>query len=140
MKLKRSAAAVICIAALIIAPGAAYFLHANRTDEFTGKNVKTPDAYELDIECMNGRDEHALQLRASDALRVHFEVISGSLRMEIAAPDGSILYSGNGTAETDFTVNVPLDGEYGICVTGRRAQGTIRVQAESKKEEHIRWT
>ena len=138
MKLKRSAAAVICIAALIIALGAAYFLHANRTNEFTGKNVKNPDAYELDIEYMNGRDEHALQLRASDALRVHFEVISGSLRMEIAAPDGSILYSGNGTAETDFAVNVPLDGEYGICVTGRRAQGTIRVQAESKKEEHIR--
>lgn len=138
MKLKRSAAAVICIAALIIALGAAYFLHANRTNEFTGKNVKNPDAYELDIECMNGRDEHALQLRASDALRVHFEVISGSLRMEITAPDGSILYSGNGTAETDFTVNIPADGEYGIRVTGRRAQGTIRVQAESKKEEHIR--
>ena len=138
MKLKRSAAAVICIAALIIALGAAYFLHANRTNEFTGKNVKNPDAYELDIEYMNGRDEHALQLRASDALRVHFEVISGSLRMEITAPDGSILYSGNGTAETDFAVNIPADGEYGICVTGRRAQGTIRVQAESKKEEHIR--
>ena len=138
MKLKRSAAAVICIAALVIALGAAYFLHANRTNEFTGKNVKTPDAYELDIEYMNGRDAHALSLRENDVLRVHFEVISGSLRMEIAAPDGSILYSGNGTAETDFTVNVPLDGEYGICVTGRRAQGTIRVQAESKKEEHIR--
>lgn len=138
MKLKRSAAAVICIAALIIALGAAYFLHANRTNEFTGKNVKNPDAYELDIEYMNGRDEHALSLRENDALRVHFEVISGSLRMEIAAPDGSILYSGNGTAETDFTVNIPADGEYGICVTGRRAQGTIRVQAESKKEEHIR--
>ena len=138
MKLKRSAAAVICIAALIIALGAAYFLHANRTNEFTGKNVKNPDAYELDIEYMNGRDEHALSLRENDALRVHFEVISGSLRMEIAAPDGSILYSGNGTAETDFTVNIPADGEYGICVTGRRAQGTIRVQPESKKEEHIR--
>lgn len=138
MKLKRSAAAVICIAALIIALGAAYFLHANRTNEFTGKNVKNPDAYELDIEYMNGRDEHALSLRENDALRVHFEVISGSLRMEIAAPDGSILYSGNGTAETDFAVNIPADGEYGICVTGRRAQGTIRVQAESKKEEHIR--
>ena len=138
MKLKRSAAAVICIAALIIALGAAYFLHANRTNEFTGKNVKNPDAYELDIEYMNGRDEHALSLHENDALRVHFEVISGSLRMEIAAPDGSILYSGNGTAETDFTVNIPADGEYGIRVTGRRAQGTIRVQAESKKEEHIR--
>ena len=138
MKLKRSAAAVICIAALIIALGAAYFLHANRTNEFTGKNVKNPDAYELDIEYMNGRDEHALSLRENDALRVHFEVISGSLRMEITAPDGSILYSGNGTAETDFTVNIPADGEYGICVTGRRAQVTIRVQAESKKEEHIR--
>ena len=138
MKLKRSAAAVICIAALIIALGAAYFLHANRTNEFTGKNVKNPDAYELDIEYMNGRDEHALSLRENDALRVHFEVISGSLRMEITAPDGSILYSGNGTAETDFAVNIPADGEYGICVTGRRAQGTIRVQAESKKEEHIR--
>ena len=139
MKLKRSAAAVICIAALIIALGAAYFLRSNQENEFTGKNVKkTPDAYELDIECMNGRDEHVLQLRASDALRVHFEVISGSLRMEITAPDGSILYSGNGTAETDFAVNIPADGEYGICVTGRRAQGTIRVQAESKKEENIR--
>ena len=138
MKLKRSAAAVICIAALIIALGAAYFLRSNQENEFTGKNVKTPDAYELDIECMNGRDECALQLRASDALRVHFEVISGSLRMKITAPDGSILYSGNGTAETDFAVNIPADGEYGICVTGRRAQGTIRVQAESKKEEHIR--
>ena len=138
MKLKRSAAAVICIAALVIALGAAYFLRSNQANDFTGSSVKTPDVYELDIEYMNGRDEHALSLRENDALRVHFEVISGSLRMEIAAPDGSILYSGNGTAETDFTVNVPLEGEYGICVIGRRAQGTIRVRAESKKEENIR--
>ena len=134
MKLKRSAAAVICIAVLIIALGIICLIALKSQSEFTGNRVKNPDAYELNIEYMNGCDEHALQLRASDALRVHFEVASGSLRMEIAAPDGSILYSGNGTEETDFTVNVPLDGEYGICVTGRRAQGTIRVQAESKKE------
>ena len=134
MKLKRSAAAVICIAVLIIALGIICLIALKSQSEFTGNRVKNPDAYELNIEYMNGCDEHALQLRASDALRVHFEVISGSLRMEIAAPDGSILYSGNGTEETDFTVNISADGEYRICVTGRHAQGTIRVQAESKKE------
>ena len=52
--------------------------------------------------------------------------------MEIKAPDGTTVYSGNGKDANDFTVNIRESGVYTIAVEARRAKGTIHIQ---RKEE-----
>ena len=47
--------------------------------------------------------------------------------MEIKAPDGTTIYSGNGKETTEFTVNIPESGVYAIAVEARHAKGTIHV-------------
>ena len=49
--------------------------------------------------------------------------------MEIKAPDGTAVYSGNGKTATDFTVNIRESGVYTIVVEARQAAGTIHVRS-----------
>ena len=55
----------------------------SRESEFTGNRVKNPDAYLLDIQRMNGTDNHALALKKGDVL-----VVLEAMKMEneIMAP------------------------------------------------------
>ncbi|MGN1248543.1 MAG: PPC domain-containing protein [Candidatus Spyradocola sp.] len=99
---------------------------------FTGSRVKNPDAYLLDIEAMNGTDLHTLELSAGDVLRVTFETERGSLHLEIKAPDGTSVYSGNGEAATDFQLNIRESGVYTIAVEARRAKGTLHIELEEE--------
>ena len=128
---KRNKAVLIGLA-LLLAVGAAAFLLCNNQGSFTGSRVKNPDAYLLDIQRMNGTDLHTLELQEGDALQIRFETMKGSLYMEIKAPDGTALYSGNGKEITDFTVNIPADGVYTVVVEGCRAKGTIHIRSEAK--------
>lgn len=95
---------------------------------FMGSRTKNPDAYLLDITRMNGEDEHTLTLHAGDALRVHIEATTGALQLTVTAPDGSVLYTGNGTQARDFTLNASADGDYTLSVTARQAKGVLRVE------------
>ena len=99
---------------------------------FTGERIKNPDAYLLDIQRMNGSDRHTMNLTAGDVLQVAFETGKGSLRMEITAPDGMLLYAGNGEAATDFEITIPETGAYTITVKARHAKGTIHIQLKEK--------
>ena len=109
--------------------GAAVFLFCYNQEGFTGRRVKNPDAYLLDIERMNGTDLHTLELHGGDALQIRFETVKGSLYMEIKAPDGTAIYCGNGKEANDFTVNIPESGVYTIVVEARHAKGTIHLQS-----------
>lgn len=71
---------------------------------FTGERIKNPDSYSLDILRMNGTDSHTLSLNAGDVLQVEFETSKGSLLIKITAPDGTIIYAGNGEETTSFFV------------------------------------
>ena len=113
---------------LLLAVGVITFLLRFNQEGFTGSRVKNPDSYLLDIMKMNGTDLHTLDLRAGDALKIQFKTKSGSLYMEINAPDGTTLYCGNGKETTDFTVNVTQDGVYSIVVEARHAKGRIQIQ------------
>ena len=95
---------------------------------FTGNRVKNPDSYILDIERMNGTDRHTLELQEGDVLDIQFETRKGSLCMEIHAPDGSEIYSGNGKDTTTFSINIREKGTYTIVVKARHAKGTIHIQ------------
>lgn len=90
------------------------------------------DSYGLNVESMTGTDSYQMELQESEVLAVHFETVRGSMCTGIQAPDGSLLYQGNGKGVTEFTVNIPESGTYPIFVEAHRAKGIILVQ---RKEE-----
>ena len=87
----------------------------------------------LDIERMNGTDLHTLELHKGDVLQIRFETDKGELQMEIKAPDGTSVYSGNGKVATDFNLNITQSGVYTIEVEARKAKGIIHIQRQEKK-------
>ena len=124
MKKVKIAAAVF---ALLLAGLAAFLIVFDRSG-FTGVRVKNPDSYTLDIQRMNGTDRHTMELTAGDALQVAFETKKGSLHMQITAPDGTVLYAGNGEETTGFELGIPETGVYSITVKARHAEGSIHVR------------
>ena len=133
MKNKTKIIVIIIVIVLLAIGMTAAYLSSNQ-EGFTGSRVKNPDAYLLDIERMNGTDLHTLELQTGDVLQIQFETVKGSLYMEIHAPDGSVIYRGNGKAATEFTVNIPESGVYSVVVEARRAKGTIHVQRVQKNQ------
>ena len=89
---------------LLLLIGLAAFLILSDQPEFTGERIKNPDSYILDIHQTNGVDSHTLNLTAGNMLQVAFGTEKGSLHMEITAPDGTILYTGNGEDVTEFEI------------------------------------
>ena len=118
----------ILAGALLLIAGLAVVLIVSNQPGFAGERIKNPDAYLLDIRKMNGADSHTLNLIAGDVLQVTFETLKGSLHMEITAPDGTLLYAGNGEEATAFTITVPKNGAYTVSVEARHAEGTIHIQ------------
>lgn len=110
-------------------------LTACNQKNFTGTRVANPDSYRLDIEQMNGADTHTLNLSEGDVLTIRFETENGKLHMEIKAPDGTIIYTGNGEEATDFTVNISESGEYSIRVEATGARGKISIRRIAVQEE-----
>ena len=101
--------------------------------EFAGSRTANPDSYRLDIQRITGTDTHTLELSSGDTLEIHFETQTGSLHMELQAPDGTVLYAGDGKAATDFTVTISERGEYTVTVEGRHAKGTISIRRKPGK-------
>ncbi len=113
---------------IILLLGLAVLLAACNQRGFDGTRVANPDSYRLDIEKMTGTDTHVLELNAGDTLEIHFETERGKLQIEIKAPDGTLIYAGNGEEATDFTVNISEGGEYSVCVKAKGAKGRIYIQ------------
>ena len=99
---------LFCLAALLAAGLAVFFLvrGSQGPGSFRGSCVKNPDSYSLEIEHMTGADSHTLELQAGDALQIRFSPEKGSIKLTITAPDGTEVYTGNGTEAADFTVNI----------------------------------
>lgn len=128
-KKKRTIILRILILVLVLLAVRAIVLYRNgKQSEFTGSRIKNPEDYLLEITRMNGEDRHTMALQKSDVLQIDFVTEQGSLKLEITAPDGTVLYSGNGKATTTFTVTAPSDGNYQISVTAKEAKGSIRVR------------
>ena len=129
--MKRNKAVLIVLPLLVLA-GIAVFLSGCNQEGFTGSRVKNPDAYLLDIEKMNGTDLHTLELREGDVRQLQFETEKGDLYMEIKAPDGTVIYCGNGKEPTNITVTIRENGVYTIVVEARHAKGTIHIQLKEE--------
>ena len=93
---------------------------------FVGSCEKSSDGYVAEFERMTGSDSHILTLKKGDVLSVCFKADSGSLRLTIACGN-SVLYAGNGTAASDFTLNIPFDGNYTVTLDARHAAGIVRI-------------
>lgn len=119
------------IVLLLMIAGAVVLTVCNQPG-FTGSRVANPDSYTLDIVRMHGTDRHTLELNAGDVLQIHFETEKGSLHLEITAPDGTVLYAGNGKEASDFTINIPKDGTYSVTVKAKHAKGILRIQKINK--------
>ena len=124
---KSKAVMLFGLPVLLVAGYALYLLRLMQPG-FNGSRVKNPDAYLLDIQTMNGTDQHSLELRQGDRLQIRFETEKGALTMAITGPDGTELYSGNGRETTDFRLNIPESGVYTITVQAQRAKGIIQIQ------------
>ena len=116
---------------LLIISGLFVLLTACGQLKFDGTREATADSYQLDIEKMNGTDTHTLKLNAGDVLDVWFQTEYGKLYMEIKAPDGTLICTGNGEETTDFTVNISDSGEYSVCVEAKGARGKICVRRKT---------
>lgn len=123
---KKSLIIAIAILALLACAGAAALLLRGGAPGFTGSRVKNPDTYELAITRMNGTDSHTLTLRQGNRLQVHFETTAGEMTLEICDPAGSAVYSGDGKACTDFTLDIAQDGDYTIAVTAKQGAGSLK--------------
>ena len=118
----------LIIVVILLLVGLTAFLIIYHQPGFTGERTKNLDSYILDIKKMNGADSHTLNLTAGDVLQVKFETERGSLRMEITAPDGTILYAGNGEETTEFEISISETGAYIVTVEARHAEGKINIQ------------
>ena len=121
----------IVLAAVLLVVGVT-FLTLCDLPRFTGSTIKNADAYILDAQYMNGTDGHTMMLNAGDVLSIHFETEKGALHLDIQAPDGNVLYSGNGQNAKDFTVNIAESGSYTVTVKAQSATGSIHIQAEGR--------
>ena len=129
--MKRRMIVCITLAAILLVMGAAYWAFC-RLPHLTGSTIKNADSYLLDAQYMNGTDGHTMMLNAGDVPAVHIKTENGTLHLEIKAPDGGVLYSGNGQDATDFTVNIAESGSYAVTVKAWSATGSIRIQAKSR--------
>ena len=129
--MKRRMIVCITLAAILLVVWAAYWAFC-RLPHLTGSTIKNVDSYLLDAQYMNGTDGHTMMLNAGDVLSIHFETEKGALHLDIQAPDGNVLYSGNGQNARDFTVNIAESGSYTVTVKAQAATGFIRIQTENQ--------
>lgn len=104
------------------------------TPVFQGIRIRDSHAYVLEIQRMNGNDRHTLELRAGDVVRVAFETEKGFLRLQICAPDGTVIYRGNGRKTSSFTLNIAQTGAYTIEVKAKQARGNIRITIKERNQ------
>lgn len=121
-----------CIAAAILLIAALHRFRSNHNDSPGWRLLKTQDSYTLDSQQMNGADSHTLNLTDGDVLQVTFETEKGSLHMEITAPDGTMIYAGNGEEITEFEINISENGVYTITVEAQHAVGSIHLQVRDR--------
>ena len=102
---------LFCLLAVLAAGLAVFFLvrGSQGSGAFRGSFVKNSDSYLLNAERMTGTGTHTLALQKGDVLQIHFAVEKGSLKLTIAAPDGTELYAGNGMV--GFVAKERVDGK-----------------------------
>ena len=98
--------------------------------------TREDDLFSVGMSYMSGEQSATYTLAAGDAIDVTVVHISGDLRLRIAYGE-AVIYEGHNPEMGDFRVNVLMDGEYTITVTGQRADGSVSfemIRAEAGEE------
>ena len=90
----------------------------------------SPHLLEVSFAKMNGWEKRPIKFRAGDKVRLGFQcqLASGSLVVELVAPDGStaIRWGDSPGATNDFVAEV--DGKYIIRATAEHASGGYKIE------------
>lgn len=98
-------------------------------DYYSGNRIGNDTSLFLDYRHFNTSLWQDLTLRAGDVLEGRVVREAGSVSAYVMSDeDGDILYEGNGLSTGTFTVEIPRDGIYEVCVTGRQAAGSFRIK------------
>lgn len=101
---------------------------------FVGNIKITIDSFYLDAEHMNGYEKYSVTLNKDKPVEIEIKLEQGSLDLVLTAPDGTVVYEGNGTAVSDFSINISLSGIYTIEVGAHDAKGVIDIKQEMKSQ------
>lgn len=84
--------------------------------------------FSLRMARLNCAISEPFSLRAGDAIDVRVDQVCGELALSIGREGREPIYEGRNPELSAFRVTVPDAGEYLLCVSGRRAKGSITFQ------------
>ena len=127
---------IYALAAVLVVTGVLVLAGVIGPGKSDVKVTQEDDLYSLGMSYMSGEQSATYTLAAGDAIDVTVVHISGDLRLRIAYGE-AVIYEGHNPEMGDFRVNVLMDGEYTITVTGQRADGSVSfemIRADGKEE------
>lgn len=98
-------------------------------DYYDGSRVGNQSCLLLDYRHFNNTMRQDLELKAGDVLEGRVIREAGSINAYVI-PDGDQppLFQGRDMETGEFRVEIPADGTYLVCVTGRQAAGSFQIQ------------
>lgn len=91
------------------------------------RNVEE-DLFSLRMERLNCAIAESFLLREGDAIDVRIDQACGELALSIGREGQEPIYEGRNPELSAFRVTVPEAGEYLLCVSGKRAAGSVSFQ------------
>lgn len=82
------------------------------------------DLFSLGMSYMSEERSATFALEAGDAIDVTVVHIYGDLKLRIAYGE-AVIYEGHNPEMGEFRVNILMDGEYTITVSGQQADGSV---------------
>lgn len=112
-------AAGILVAALVLRP----VLWSPRSSIYSSK--VDGNSYSVGMEPLNSTLSQPFSLRKGDAIDVSVAHISGEVTITIGQENQRPIYEGRNPDLGSFRVNIPEDGQYLLCVSGKQAEGSV---------------
>lgn len=103
---------------------------------FEGSKMLNEDGFTLSYSILNRQEEAVLSLRAGDALEVELAHAAGNVDLLVSQDGAEPIYRGTAQTNASFALNIPLDGDYRIGVTGHSAQGSVSFHIVSAVDRH----
>lgn len=121
---------MLCAAALalFLALGILPALRSSGGSRYS-RNVEE-DLFFLRMERLNCTIAEPFSLQAGDAIDVRIDQACGELALSIGREGQEPIYEGKNPELSAFRVTVPESGEYLLCVSGKRAAGSISFQID----------
>ena len=130
----------LCALGIVILVSVVLILVLQPKAVFDGDRIGSadPPSFSLRFNIMNKKDAQTLPLRAGNALRVSWEIDSGSVDVLIAMEGEAPLYQANNRGKGDeaaFDLTIPKTGDYTVSVSGKSAKGWLRFTSVNGQNE-----